>query len=414
MRDLASIVTVDKVWPLEGKDRVIGCSFIENGYEAMVGKETQPGQLVVFIQEGAILPVKDEWEFLRKRCFKEAINGFLIKPMKFSTIKSWGLVVPLNEIEELKGKNVKAGDDITELLDIRKYEPEEDASPKKYSGKLPKWIQFCLKYKILRFIGNWWLGSRKKESGSFPTDLISKSDETTIQNMKDALEKFKDSKVYVTAKMEGQSVTVVPVFKRKKFQTAYCCSRNNAYPKPVNNKFWETMNNYGIIDKMRKIYEKTGKAYIFQCEQVGPGIQSNIYNFNTHKWFVYTVKDYFTLKQLPLHEAFEVAAMFDLPFVPVLESEVRLGDIMPDIASAVAYAEKAAWYIDSKILNLIYKIKPEDKLWKTYFQHEGVVVRTMDCDKDANIGCSFKVKNSDYAEKGLGAIRDLCSQAFAK
>ena len=25
MRDLASIVTVEKIWPLEGKDRVQGC-----------------------------------------------------------------------------------------------------------------------------------------------------------------------------------------------------------------------------------------------------------------------------------------------------------------------------------------------------------------------------------------------------
>lgn len=174
------------------------------------------------------------------------------------------------------------------------------------------------------------------------------------------------------------------------------------------------MNNYHIIDKMREIYEKTGKAYILQCEQVGPGIQCNIYNFNVNKWFVYTVKDYFTLKQLPLSEAYSVATMFDLPFVPVLESEVRLGDIMPDITSAVAYAEKAAWYVGRDVLNFKYEVKSEDKIWKTYFQHEGVVVRTMDYDKDANVGCSFKVKNSDYAEKGLGAIHDLCSQALTK
>jgi hypothetical protein len=31
----------------------------------------------------------------------------------------------------------------------------------------------------------------------------------------------------------------------------------------------------------------------------------------------------------------------------------------------------------------------------------------MNYDKDSNIGCSFKVKNSDYADKGLGEIAKL-------
>lgn len=51
MRDLASICTIDKVWPLEGKDRVQGCSMVENGFEAMVSKDITPGMLVCFIQE---------------------------------------------------------------------------------------------------------------------------------------------------------------------------------------------------------------------------------------------------------------------------------------------------------------------------------------------------------------------------
>ncbi len=207
MRDLASIVTVEKVWPLEGKDKVQGCSFVENGYEAMVGKEIQPGDLVAFIQEGSILPVKDEWEWLRKRCFKDSVNGFVIKPMKFASIKSWGLVVALKDVEELKDKNVKAGDDITDILGIRKYEPEEDASPKKGESKkaYPKFIKFCLSHILTRWIGRIWQKKHQNTAGGFPTDLISKSDETTIQNMKAALERYAESEVVVTAKMEGQS-----------------------------------------------------------------------------------------------------------------------------------------------------------------------------------------------------------------
>ena len=212
MRDLASICTIEKVWPLEGKDRVQGASFVENGYEVMVSKDIQPGQLVAFIQEGAILPVRDTWEWLRKRCYRENLNGFngfLIKPQKFSGIKSWGLAVPLAELglEESVYSKFKAGEDITELLEIHKYEPEEDASPTKSESKkaYPKWVKFCLSHLLTRWIGRLWQKKHQNSGGEFPSELISKSDETTIQNMKGALQKYADEKVVITAKMEGQS-----------------------------------------------------------------------------------------------------------------------------------------------------------------------------------------------------------------
>ena len=412
MRDLASICTIEKVWPLEGKDKVQGASMVENSYEAMVSKDIQPGQLVAFIQEGSILPVKDTWEWLRKRCFKESVNGFVIKPMKFATIKSWGLIVPLNELglDEKVWKKFKAGDDITDVLEIRKYEPEEDASPTKGESKkaYPKWVKFCLSHTLTRWIGRIWQKNHQNSSGGFPSNLISKSDETTIQNMKGTLQKFADERVYVTAKMEGQSFTVVPVFKGKKLTGAYPCSRNNAYTLPDNSIFWEMMRKKDIINKMKQIYKKTGNAYILQGEQVGPTIQQNIYNFTENDWFVFTIKDYNTGKQLPPAEAIKVATLdFGLHFVPVIQSNVLLKDIMPDVNAAVAYAEKAAWKVVSGCQNLLYEVQPKDKIWVDYLQHEGVVVRTMNYDKDSNIGCSFKVKNSDYADKGLGEIAKL-------
>ena len=50
MRNLASVCTIEKVWALEGKDKVQGASFKENAYEVMVSKDIQPGMLVAFIQ----------------------------------------------------------------------------------------------------------------------------------------------------------------------------------------------------------------------------------------------------------------------------------------------------------------------------------------------------------------------------
>ena len=412
MRNLASVCTIEKVWALEGKDKVQGASFKENAYEVMVSKDIQPGMLVAFIQEGSILPEINAWEFLRKRCYRDSLKGFLIKPQKFGTIKSWGLAVPLDELPIADGRvinKLKSGDDLTDLLEIRKYEPEEDASPRPSSKKAyPKWVKFCLSHTLTRCIGRVWQKCHQKSAGGFPTDLISKSDETTIQNMKGVLEKFAESKVNINAKLEGQSFTVVPTFKGKKLTGAYVCSRNNAYKVENDSLFWGMMRKYDIVKKMKEIWKNEHKAYILQGEQVGPTIQDNIYDFKRNHWYIFTVKDYETLKQLSYDEQVKIADKFGMRVVPLLWSGT-LKDVMPDVDTAVAFAEKASWEpIDGDRIHSWLNLENKGKLWKDYMQHEGVVVRTVDYDKDNDIGVSFKVKNISYQERGLGKIHQNC------
>ena len=417
MRNLASVCTIEKIWALEGKDKVQGASFKENAYEVMVSKDIQPGMLVACIQEGSILPEINAWEFLRKRCYRDSLKGFLIKPQKFGTIRSWGLAVPLDELpiaDERIINNLKPGDDLTDLLEIRKYEPEEDASPRPSSkNSYPKWVKLCLSHTSTRWIGRAWQKRHQKSAGGFPTDLISKSDETTIQNMKGVLEKFAESKVDITAKLEGQSFTVVPTFKGKKLTGAYVCSRNNAYKVEDNSLFWDMMRKYDIIKKMKEIWKNEHKAYILQGEQVGPNIQDNIYDFKQNHWYIFTVKDYSTLKQLPYEEQVKVADKFGMRVVPLLWTGT-LKDVMPNVEAAVAFAEKASWEpIDGDRIHSWLNLENKGKLWKDYMQHEGVVVRTVDYDKDNNIGVSFKVKNMDYQNQGLGKIHS-CAVEYKK
>lgn len=417
MRDLASICTIEKVWPLEGKDRVQGASFIENGYEVMVSKDIQPDMLVAFIQEGSILPEINAWEWLRKRCYRDSLKGFLIKAQKFGTIKSWGLAVPLNELpiaDERVINKLKSGDDITDLLEIRKYEPEEDASPTKGESKkaYPKWVKFCLGHLLTRWIGRLWQKKHQNSGGEFPSDLISKSDETTIQNMKGALQKYADEKVVITAKMEGQSFCVVPTFKGKKLTGAYVCSRNNAYKVPDNSIFWNMMRKYDIVNKMKELWKTEHKAFILQGEQVGPGIQNNIYNFKENQWFLFTVKDFETLNQLSYTEMEKVAKIFGCKVVPAVDCGI-LKDIMPNIDAAVAYAEKVCWIPVNGTEIETYYNPAIGKLWKDFFQHEGVVVRSFNYDKDKGIGVSFKVKNIEYASYGLGEIHNMAFKKIA-
>lgn len=422
MRDLASICTIEKVWPLEGKDRVQGASFVENGYEVMVSKDIQPGQLVAFIQEGAILPVRDTWEWLRKRCYRENLNGFngfLIKAQKFAGIKSWGLAVPLAELglEESVYSKFKAGEDITELLEIHKYEPEEDASPTKGESKkaYPKWVKFCLSHLLTRWIGRLWQKKHQNSGGGFPDHVLLKSDETTVQNMPFAIEKFADELVYISAKMEGQSATTCfDPKKSKKDGLFYVCSRNNAYKLKCNNDFWNYCVNNGMEKKLRDYYRKTGKLLAVQAEQCGPGIQNNIYNFKSLKWFVYLMTDIITGNQLNYDEMVSACKDLGLTMVPVIVANVKLKDVMPTLSAAVKYAEKSYWTLDEKgELVQNYQPKEGERLWVDYFQNEGVVVRSMNCDKKKNIGLSMKIKNIDYASHNLGEIYNMAFKKIA-
>lgn len=422
MRDLASICTIEKVWPLEGKDKVQGAGFKENAYEVMVSKDIQPDMLVAFIQEGAVLPVCETWEWLRKRCYRDNLNGkegFLIKPQKFSGIKSWGLAVPLNELglDESITKKFKAGDDISDLLGIWKYEPAEDASPTKGESKkaYPKWVKFCLGHTVTRWIGRIWQKRHQNSGGGFPSELISKSDETTIQNMKGALEKFAEDQVVVTAKMEGQSFTVIPVFgkrgfivKKKAVVGAYVCSRNNAYKLEDKSLFWDMMRKYDIVKKMKELWATEHKAVILQGEQVGPSIQDNIYDFKQNHWYLFAAKDYDSLKQVTYEEQVKIADKFGMRTVPLLWTG-KLNEIMPNIDAAVSFAEKASWEpIDGDKIHSWLNLEDKGKLWTDFMQHEGIVVRTSSFDKDNNIGVSFKVKNLPYAERGLSEIHRDC------
>ena len=429
MRDMAKVVTLDHIIPMYGKDRIACAVFKETSYEMIIPKENAiPGSLYAFIEADSLLPVIPAWEFLRKRCFSEKLQKFLIKPMKMGEknfngqkgepVRSWGLAVPINELPLDKSviSKLKAGTDLTELLGIEKYEPLEDASPKKGESKMayPKWVKFCLSHGITRWIGNIWKNNHQNISGGFPTDIISKSDETTLQNMPWILERFKDSMVYVSPKWEGQSCTIVPILSKdkKKIISVYPCSRNNAYVKKCNNDFWRTMQYYDVENKIKAYFKETGIALVLQCEQIGPGIQDNIYCLPHLEWRVYTIKDAVTGKQLDPYAMNNICSQLDIPFVGCIYVG-KLSSICPDVDTAVKYAEDKYWKPlllqpndKAPLIDTDYYPTKGEKLWKDYFQWEGVVIRTVDYDKDNNIGVSFKIKNLPYAEHGLGKIHN--------
>ena len=322
-------------------------------------------------------------------------------------------------------ESLKAGTDVTEELEIRKYEPAEDASPK--AEKMPNWVRFCLKYKPVRWIGNIWLKLHQhKKSGHFPTEIIQKSDEMTIQNCKEIISGFSGKKAYVTAKMEGQSATMS--LDPKKKYSFYVCSRNNRFDSVSSRSkdFFHTAEIYDVEKKLRAYLKRTGVLLVLQGEQCGPGIQGNIYDFDDNKLFIYRMKglDGGKWVEYPYPKMKAIADELGFDCVPLVEvvddmgvkfnvvktsvkdedgNDIDVCNTAEVIDSLVKYAEASYWVPG----NWKYEPKANEKLWKNYLQNEGVVIKSEDYDKELGTGFSFKVKNCQYAEKQYCNMHDI-------
>ncbi len=143
-RKLASVQYVHHITPIEGADR-IECVHVL-GWQCVANKgQFQVGDSCVYMEVDSFLPVCERFEFLRSSSFKKNEllgEGFRLKTQKFRGQISQGLVQPLSILPE---GNYQLGDDVTELLGIRKWEVEErvtnsgcevgdsqDGSPKTY------------------------------------------------------------------------------------------------------------------------------------------------------------------------------------------------------------------------------------------------------------------------------------------
>ena len=124
-RELAYVVTVDNVIPIEGADRVEQA--IVGGWHIMVKKDQfKPGDLAVYFEIDSKVPAEEPFMFLAQK-------HFIIKTQKYfkGTVLSQGLLMGLEDFPQIfdedlggmfykkGGKPVAAGDFLTEILKVK-------------------------------------------------------------------------------------------------------------------------------------------------------------------------------------------------------------------------------------------------------------------------------------------------------
>ena len=193
MRKLASIQQVTNIRPIEGKDRIVQCNVL--GWNLIIKKdEFDEGDRCVFCEPDSVLPEKPEFEFLRPKKFR-------IKTMKMSGVLSQGICFPLTMLPA-REKPYEIGEDVTDLMGITKWEPQEDEEWWNSLKQEPRKKTFWEKLPLMRF--RWYrqlVGKNKRAKQGFPEEFP-KSDETRIQNCPEIL-KDKETKWIATEKVDG-------------------------------------------------------------------------------------------------------------------------------------------------------------------------------------------------------------------
>ncbi len=319
-RKLASVQIVSEIRPIEGADAIEVARI--NNWDVVVKKgEFKTGDFCIYFEIDSFLPIKEEFEFLRKSSYKKmgAQEGFRLKTIRLRGQVSQGLLIPIH-VKELFGDTVYEGMDVTELLGVVKYEPP---IPAELAGKV---------------------------RGNFP-GFLRKTDEERVQNLSKEYPKWVEQGLdfYVTEKLDGSSATFY--LNNDQFGV---CSRNLDLEETEGNTFWKVARELQIEEKLREY----GRNLAIQGELIGEGIQGNPYNIKGHTVRFFNVFDIDsqTYYGLPMFLAlFE--HQLKLETVPVLTNLTM--KLPQTIDECLAFAD------GKSVLN-------------QNFDREGVVFRTMD------------------------------------
>ncbi len=338
-RKLASVQYVHHITPIEGADR-IECIHVL-GWKCVANKGMfQVGDHCVYMEVDSFLPVCDRFEFLRGNSFKKNEilgEGFRLKTMNFRGQISQGLVQPLSILPE---GNYQLGDDVTELLGIRKWEVEERVTS---SGTV---------------------------IGDFPNG-IPKTDELRVQSYPDLIDEFKKVPAYyISTKMDGTSVTMY-----RKDEHFGICGRNFEYADDEKCAMWRYAHEHNIPERMAEL-GITGVA--IQGEFCGAGIQKNRLKLARPEWYVFTVIDLETRCRMSLPKMQELCEKLQLKMVPIEEE----GSNFP-YDSVEQLLERAKGYYSSGMNKEGIVIRPVEPIYSRVI--EGPL--------------SMKVLNNDYLLK---------------
>ena len=305
-RELAYVVTITDVQPIDGYDRVEEAMI--RGWHCVVGKgDFKPSDKAVYFEVDSLLPADRfaDFEFLAKKHFK-------VKTQKMCKRISQGLLLTFEQCG-LNAADYNEGDFLTDIIGVVYADPADNIRKGKDGKKninYNLWFTSKLKkYVFLRKFVKTKIGAKicvalfkAKKKSNWPAFVI-KSDEERVQNLSPSVFINKNVTYEITEKRDGTSTTVA-IQRTKRGYKTWICSRNvvvfdgktikpGGYYEGIteSNPYITSAEKYHLIEFLKDYMDRRENAqwaYI-QGETFGKNIQKRDYGLND------TVFEAFTL-----------------------------------------------------------------------------------------------------------------------
>lgn len=255
MRKLATIRKINNLEPIPGAD-LIQVATIDGWKVVVKTDEFAIGDRCVYFEIDSFLPVRPEFEFLRKSSYRTVDGlgeGFRLKTIRLRGQISQGLALPLALLFGDELGFLDDGADVTEVLGVKKY---EQPLPAQLAGQV---------------------------KGLFP-NFIPKTDQERIQNCgSEVFGEYADQDFEVTLKLDGTSFTAY--YDRGEVGV---CSRN--YELKISdankdNSLIRAAHDSGLLMALKGMERNIA----VQAELMGPGIQGNREQLKTGTLFIFDV-----------------------------------------------------------------------------------------------------------------------------
>ena len=369
-RELAYVVKVDAIEPIEGKDRVEAA--VVGGWKTMVRKGVfEPGDLGIYIEIDSKVPEKAPFEFLSKYHYKVKTQkfkqfysqGLLMSPSDFGwTVDSAQFAGGFLFVKDKEGNAHIPGEEnmfLTKQLGItyatasdnRRKAPSVDKY-KKMAQRHPElfkkdWARWMMKREWGKKVMFLFFGKAKDKRGGWPSWVV-KTDEERIENLPYL---FEEKVPWIaTEKIDGSSTTFT--LKRGKFgkKEYFVCSRNVCFDTPAkaekcyydSNIYLEMSEKYHIKDVLTAIMQSMPDLdYVtLQGETYGDGVQKRTYGLTNKEHrlmafnLIYGFKNGFNRRLNPC-EMTNVLTKYGVPCVPIITEYYVLPDTLEELRNYV-------------------------------------------------------------------------------
>jgi RNA ligase (TIGR02306 family) len=302
--ELAVVKRVKSLELIPNKDRIELVHLDDCGFTFICEKGHQVGDLVVYVKYDSVLPKIELFDFMADFKYRVKAKSFTEKDDDGVVVKkiySQGIILPLHlvemfvvskcasegfmDIQETASKFIE-GSDLTEALGVTKYIPP-----------------------VMTGAGSGFGEMRCK--GTFPTHILSKTDETTLASKTRALEELRGKAVYITLKIEGSSGTS---YVDDATREMIVCSRNNMISETETCKFWIAARKYNLSEILFK-----EPWLALQWELYGSGIQKNKLKIDGVDLAIFNMINKHNRKRLSYYNMLDLRDMYNLPLVPFID-----------------------------------------------------------------------------------------------